>query len=81
MFDLKVIDIHCHLGFKGRYGVGADVDLYLKIMDLAGVDIACVNYIYLSDASRCNDIVFEWVNNNPDRFVPVAFVSPFILRN
>lgn len=77
MFDLKVIDIHCHLGFKGRYGVGADVDLYLKIMDLAGVDISCVNYIYSSDASRGNDIVFEWINNNPDRFVPVAFVSPF----
>ena len=74
--DSKVIDIHCHLGIWQRHGIAADVDQYLKIMNLAGVDISCVNYIFSSDAPRCNDIVEEWVNNNPDRFVPVAFISP-----
>ena len=33
--DSKVIDIHCHLGIWQRLGIAADVDEYLKIMNLA----------------------------------------------
>ena len=48
----------------------------LRIMDAAGVDKACVNCIFHGDARRGNDIVARAVDRHPERFIPVAFVTP-----
>ncbi len=53
-----------------------DVDRYLRAMDTAGVDIACVNHIFFGDAARGNDLVARTVAQHPDRFIGVAFVTP-----
>ena len=74
--ETPVIDFHSHLGRWGRYGADDDADLYLRIMDAAGIDRACVNCIFYGDARLCNDTTARFVARNPDRFVPVAFVNP-----
>ena len=48
----------------------------LRNMDAAGVDRACINCIFYSDARRGNDIVARFVDQHPDRFIGVAFVTP-----
>ena len=74
--DTPVIDFHAHLHRWGRHGVDDDADRYLRLMDLAGIDRACVNCIYYGDARRGNNITAAWVARNPDRFIPVAFITP-----
>ena len=74
--DSPVIDFHSHAGSWGRYGVDADCDLYLKVMDAAGVDRTCINCIWFGDARRGNDLVMEYVKRAPDRFIGVAFATP-----
>ena len=74
--DTPIIDFHCHVGGWGKAGVDDDQDRYLRIMDAAGVDVACVNCIFYGDARRGNDTVAEFVARRPDRFVGVAFVTP-----
>ena len=53
-----------------------DVDRYVGIMDDAGIDVACINCIFYGDARYANDLVAELCSRRPDRFVPVAFVTP-----
>ena len=76
LMDSPVIDFHSHAGSWGRYGVDADCDLYLKVMDAAGVDRSCINCIWFGDARRGNDLVMEYVKRAPDRFIGVAFATP-----
>ncbi len=74
--DMPVIDFHTHLGSWGRFGVDGDPDRFVEIMDHAGIDAACINCIFYGDARRANDLVAEFVSRRPDRFIPVAFVTP-----
>ena len=74
--DTPVIDFHAHLGRWGRHGWYDDEDRYLRLMDQAGIDRACVNCIFYGDARRANDITAAWAARNPDRFIPVAFITP-----
>ena len=74
--DTPVIDFHAHLGNWGRHGMRGEIERYVDIMDHAGIDKACVNCIFLGDARAANDLVAEFVARRPDRFIPVAFVTP-----
>lgn len=74
--DTPVVDFHCHVGRWGKSWMDDEPERYLSIMDAAGVDIACLNCIFYSDARRGNDAVAEAVARHPDRFVGVAFASP-----
>ncbi len=74
--DTPVIDFHAHLGNWGRHAMRGDQEQYIDIMDRAGIDKACVNCIFLGDARAANDLVAEFVARRPDRFIPVAFVTP-----
>ena len=74
--DTPVVDFHTHLGSWGRHGVDGDIDRYLEIMDHAGIDLACINCIFYGDARYANDLVAELCARRPDRFAPVAFVTP-----
>ena len=76
MSERKIVDFHCHLGRWGFPRIDDLTDRYLKIMDLSGVDLACVNCIFFGNASIGNDIVASVVKESPDRFIPVAFVTP-----
>jgi predicted TIM-barrel fold metal-dependent hydrolase len=49
---------------------------YLKILDAAGVDLACINCVFFGDARAANDLVARYVAARPDRFVGAAFVTP-----
>jgi len=49
---------------------------FLRIMDAAGVDKACVNCIFHGDARIGNDLVASFVAQHPDRFIGAAFVTP-----
>ena len=74
--DTPVIDFHNHLGSWGSIHMDDDPAMFLRIMDAAGVDRACVNCIFHGDASRGNDLVASLVAQHPDRFIGVAFVNP-----
>ena len=74
--NTPVVDFHYHVGSMGRAGLPAKPDLYLRVMDAAGVDRACINGAIHGDAKRGNDLVASFVDRHPDRFIPVAFVSP-----
>ena len=71
-----VIDFHNHLGRFGNLAMDDDPDRFLRIMDAAGVDIACVFCIWYGDFIRGNDITARYVAQHPDRFVGAGFVSP-----
>ena len=75
--DTPVIDFHAHVGNARRGAHVADPDVYIRIMDAAGVDKSCINCIWFSDARVGNDLVATFVDKHPDRFVPVAFVTPY----
>ena len=74
--DLPVIDFHSHVGRWAIHGIDDDQDRFLRVMDAAGVDKACVNCIFHGDARRGNDAVASFVARRPDRFIGVAFVTP-----
>ena len=74
--DTPVIDFHAHIGRWGKYALDDDPETYLRVMDSAGVDRACVNCIQFGDASRGNDLVAAFVSKHPDRFIGVAYVTP-----
>lgn len=71
-----VIDFHAHVGRWGSFGMADDLDMYLRVMDAAGVDMACINCIFYGEAKRNLDAVIPFVRKHPDRFVPVAYVTP-----
>jgi len=74
--NTPLVDFHNHVGTWGRYGFYAYPDRYVRIMDAAGVDKACINCIGYGDASYGNDLVASFMAKYPDRFVGVAFVTP-----
>ena len=77
MINTPVIDFHAHGGSWGRYGVIDDPKLYIKLMDSAGIDKACINSIFFGDARWANNLVYDrFVTKFPDRFIGVAFATP-----
>ena len=74
--DTPVIDFHNHASRWTKAGMIDDPDRFLRIMDSSGIDRACINCIYYGDARRANDIVARYCEQNPDRFIPIAFVTP-----
>ena len=75
--DTPVIDMHSHVGNEGRVLMNGDPDLYVSILDAAGVDRAPVSCLFYGDHRRCNDEAAAFVSRNPDRFMGVAFVTPY----
>ena len=75
--ETPVIDFHCHVGSWGRYWMDDDVDAFLRGLDHVGFDRACINCMFQGEARRGNDLVAEFVQRAPDRFIPVAFVTPW----
>ena len=74
--DTPVIDFHTHGGRWGTYAVNDNPEDFVRIMDAAGVDKSCLNCIFHGDARRGNDVVARFVSLYPERFLPVAFVTP-----
>ena len=75
--DTPVIDMHSHVGNDTKSGLVGDSELYLRVLDAAGVDRAPVSCLFYGDVSRCNDETAAFVARNPDRFMGVAFVTPY----
>ena len=75
--ETPVIDFHCHVGSWGRFGMDDDIGPFLRALDEAGIDRACINCIFQGEARRGNDLVADFVRRAPDRFIPVAFVTPW----
>lgn len=78
--NTPVIDFHNHVGRWANYFMDDDADAFLRIMDAAGVDQACVFNIFHGEAWRCNDSVAAFVARHPDRFIGFAFVTPHYLE-
>ena len=74
--NTPVIDFHNHVGSVRSHGFKAYPDRYVRVMDDAGIDRACINCIWFGDASHGNNLVASFVARYPDRFVGVAFVTP-----
>ena len=51
-------------------------EVYISMLDAAGIDVACLNSIFFGDAQKGNDLVYRYVTERPDRFVGAAFVTP-----
>jgi predicted TIM-barrel fold metal-dependent hydrolase len=64
------------VGRWNRFGGDDDPVEYLRIMDAAGVDRACVFCSNFGDARRGNDLVARFIEKYPDRFIGVAYVTP-----
>lgn len=74
--ETPVVDFHCHVGGWDARGRDDSPDMYLRVMDAAGVDISCINCILHSDARRGNDYVARYMERAPERFAGVAYVTP-----
>ena len=74
--DTPVVDFHTHVGSMGLAGLYAYADTYVRDMDAAGIDRACINGAIFGDAGYGNDLVASFVDQYPDRFIPGAFVTP-----
>ena len=66
--NTPVVDMHSHVGRQTHYRMHDAPEPYVRIMDLAGVDVAPVSCIFFDTARRCNDAVARFVALNPDRF-------------
>ena len=75
--DTPVIDMHSHVGNQAANGWVDAPDTYIRILDTAGVDRALVSCLFYGDVSRCNDVTAAFVARHPDRFMGVAFVTPY----
>ena len=76
--DTPVIDFHAHGGGWTTLALDAEPELYVRNMDAAGIDAACINCIWYGDARRANDLIVEtYLEPYPERFIGVAFVTPF----
>jgi len=71
-----IIDFHAHNGSMDNYGARERADEMLRAMDLAEVDLVCVNNIFHGRASKANDCTAAFVRAHPDRFVGFLFVTP-----
>ena len=71
-----VVDFHAHAGRWGRVRMDDEVDRHVALMDAAGIDRACVNCVFYSDARRSNDHAARFAQERPDRFYFAAFASP-----
>ena len=76
MVNTPVIDFHTHVGRWGTSHMDDSPEIFLKLMDAAGVEKSCTNCIFYGDARRGNDIVSRFAREHPDRFLPVAYVTP-----
>lgn len=74
--NTPVIDFHNHVGRWANYFMDDHAETFLRIMDAAGVDRACVFNIFHGAAWRCNDSVAAFVARHPERFIGFAFVTP-----
>lgn len=74
--NTPVIDFHNHVGRWGSFMADDDQESFIKVMDSVGIDKACVNCIFFSNATTGNDLVAKYVNRNPERFIGVAYVTP-----
>ena len=74
--NTPVVDMHSHVGRQTFYGMHDAPEPYVRIMDIAGVDVAPVSCIFFGTARQCNDAVERFVALNPDRFFGVAHVTP-----
>ena len=78
MIDTPIIDFHAHAGSWGRMSVTDDLRLYLSLMNKSGIDKTCINCIFMGNASFANNLVnTKFVKAYPDRFIGVAFVTPY----
>ena len=55
--NTPVVDMHSHVGRQTHYRMHDAPEPYVRIMDLAGVDVAPVSCIFFDTARRCNDAV------------------------
>ena len=76
MMRTPVIDLHNHVGRYGHLAMDDDPERFVRIMDAAGVDRACVFCIWYGDARRANDMTARLVATHPDRFIGAAYVTP-----
>jgi predicted TIM-barrel fold metal-dependent hydrolase len=74
--DTPVVDFHAHTSRSGRVRTDDEPSRYMAIMDAAGIDMACVNTLFMGEARRCNDRSAAFAEANPDRFFFAAFVTP-----
>ena len=75
--DTPVIDMHSHVGNQAANGMLDEPEAYISVMDAAGVDRAPVSCLFYGDVSQCNDVTAAFVAKHPDRFMGVAFVTPY----
>ena len=59
--NTPVIDFHTHVGRWGLNHMDASPERFLRLMDAAGIDKACVNCIFYGEARRSNDTVARYV--------------------
>ena len=73
---VRVIDFHSHTNQNESLGMLNDPGRMLHAMDMAGIDTACINHTYHLEGTRSNDITARFVQQHPERFKGVAYVSP-----
>ncbi len=71
-----IIDFHGHVGSCDVYGARSNAEEMLRVMDMAGVDKACVFNIFHGNSADGNNETASFVATYPDRFIGFLFVTP-----
>ena len=74
--DAEVIDIHGHVGSWDHIAMIDNAETMLRTMDAAGVDRACLFYIFDADSRAANDRTVSFTSCHPNRFIPFAYIFP-----
>jgi uncharacterized protein len=73
-----IIDCHCHAGrgeaLSGPWDASADLGLYLRRADRAGIDRTVLFSVFSTDYAEANRVVGRIAARRPDRFLGFAFV-------
>jgi predicted TIM-barrel fold metal-dependent hydrolase len=75
-----LIDSHCHVGFNNKiFTPYNDIDSIAANMERIGIDTACVcsySYGHIGDPFLANDLVADYVNSYPDKFLGYVTLNP-----
>jgi len=83
--DTFIADVHVHIGpYPARYQPILDGAETIKVMDLVGINQACVSAsrgLYEEDMIKCNDYIAGLLKQYPDRFIGMAVLNPNLYRD
>jgi hypothetical protein len=71
-----VVDFHGHQGRWDAMGMTRGPDDLVRIMDMIGIDYACLFNIFHDNGRTGNDLTAGWTRRFPARLIGFAYIAP-----